>query len=190
MAGYYETIELNFMIAGHTKFRVDGNFGMIKKLYRKSTIYNIEQFTEVVRKSSPAGLNKVQCYENGQGFQYLDIKASLGTYFEKLVGIQKYHHFLFSADNPGVVKVQEEANGEFKEFNLLKTNGREIRETIKEIKNLTFTELVPPPLKMERQEYLYQKIRPLLPEKFRDITYSQPFQREINSNISTINLLS
>ena len=44
------------MIAGHTKFKVDGNFGLIKRLYRKSTIYHKEQFLEVVRKSSPAGL--------------------------------------------------------------------------------------------------------------------------------------
>jgi hypothetical protein len=116
--GYYETIELNFMIAGHTKFKVDGNFGMIKRLYRKSTIYSIEQFAEAVRKSSPAGLNKVQRYENGQGFQYLDIKADLENYFEKLTGISKYHHFFFSASELGIVRVQEEANGEFKEFNL------------------------------------------------------------------------
>ena len=30
--GYYEGIELNFMIPGHTKFKCDGNFGMIKTL--------------------------------------------------------------------------------------------------------------------------------------------------------------
>jgi hypothetical protein len=80
---FYETIELNFMIAGHTKFSPDRNFGMIKKLYRKSTIYTKEQFMEVVEKSSPQGLNKVQCYENGQGFQYLDFKI-LEKYFVKL----------------------------------------------------------------------------------------------------------
>jgi hypothetical protein len=35
---------------------------------------------EVIKKSSPAGLNKAQCYEGGKGFQYLDIKAILGIY--------------------------------------------------------------------------------------------------------------
>ena len=64
---YYENIELNFMLVGHTKFKCDSNFGLIKKLYHKSTIHSKEEFMEIVEKSSPKGLNKVQCYENGQG---------------------------------------------------------------------------------------------------------------------------
>jgi hypothetical protein len=97
------------MIAGHTKFKVDGNFGMIKKRYRKSTIYSKEEFVEVVEKSS--FLNKVQCYENGKGFQYYDFKV-LEKYFEKLFRIGRYHHFLFEKSNLGVVKVKEFVNSE------------------------------------------------------------------------------
>jgi hypothetical protein len=93
ITGFYESVELNFMIAGHTKFKVDGNFGMIKKRYQKSTIYTKEQFVEIVEKSSPAELNKVQCYEEGRGFQYFDFKV-LEKYFSKLPKIGKYHHFL------------------------------------------------------------------------------------------------
>ena len=81
---------------------------------------------EVVKKSSPAGLNKAQCYEGGKGFQYLDLKAILGIYFKKLPSIQKYQHFLFEASNLGVVKVQEIANGPFVEFNLLKAKKADI----------------------------------------------------------------
>ena len=44
---------------------------------------------EVIKRSSPAGLNKTQCYEGGKGFQYLDLKAILGIYFKKLPSIQK-----------------------------------------------------------------------------------------------------
>jgi hypothetical protein len=89
------------MIPGHTKFRVDGNFGLIKRLYHKSTIYGVEQFAEVVIKSSPAGLNKVQRYKNGQ-VQYFEFKV-LGKYFNKLPNIGKYHHFLFKSSDPGAV---------------------------------------------------------------------------------------
>jgi hypothetical protein len=92
------------MIAGHTKFSPDRNFGMIKRRYRKSTIYSKEDFVRVVEKSS--SLNKVQCYKEGKGFQYLDFKV-LEKYFEKLFKIGKYHHFLFNADKLGVVKVKE-----------------------------------------------------------------------------------
>ena len=94
ICGYYESIELNFMIPGHTKFKCDGNFGMIKKLYRRTRVDCLGHVVEVVKKSSPAGLNKAQCYEGGKGFQYLDIKAILGIYFKKLPSIQKYQHFL------------------------------------------------------------------------------------------------
>ncbi|RHZ37119.1 Chaperonin [endosymbiont GvMRE of Glomus versiforme] len=153
------------MIAGHTKFKVDGNFGLIKKKYRKSTIYWVDDFVEVVQKSSPAGLNKTQRYEDGQGFQYLDFKV-LERYFRKLSNIQRYHHFLFESSNLGVVKVQEFANGDFIEFDLWKDKDK-IIESIQEIKNLIFPILTPEPLSLERQEYLYKNICLSLPEGFR-----------------------
>ena len=163
ICGYYESIELSTMIAGHTKFKVDGNFGMIKRKYRKSTIYNKEDFIKVVKESSPVGLNKVQCYENCRGFQYLDFKV-LEKYFTKLPNIGKYHHFCFSADSLGVVKIKEFADSDFEELYLLKDNGRKATETIKEIRRLKFLILKPFPLKLERQEYLLQNIYPLLPK--------------------------
>ena len=75
------------MIPGHTKFKCDGSFGLIKKLYRRTRVDCLDHVVEVVKKSSPAGLNKAQCYEGGKGFQYLDIKAILGIYFKKLPNI-------------------------------------------------------------------------------------------------------
>ena len=74
-SGYYKSIELNFMIPGHTKFKCDGSFGLIKKLYRRTRVDCLDHVVEVVKKSSPAGLNKAQCYEGEKGFQYSDIKA-------------------------------------------------------------------------------------------------------------------
>jgi hypothetical protein len=106
------------MVAGHTKFSPDRNFGMIKKLYRKSTINCVDDFVKVVENSSPKGLNKVQRYKNSEGFQYLDIKASLGSYFVKIPNIARYHHFHFSADNLEIVKVQEFADSPLINFDL------------------------------------------------------------------------
>jgi hypothetical protein len=174
------------MIPGHTKFSPDRNFGMIKKRYWKSTINCVDDFVKVVKESSPAGLNKIQCYQNGQGFQYLDIRGSLEKYFQKLPNIARYHHFLFSADSLGVVKVQEEANGEFKEFNLWKDKDK-IIETIKEVRELVFTTLTPTSSKPERQQYLYEKIRPLISEKFKDITCPQPILDNIPTNKKSMN---
>ena len=159
------------MIPGHTKFKCDGNFGMIKKLYRRTRVDCLDHVVEVIKKSSPAGLNKTQCYEGGKGFQYLYIKAILGIYFKKLPSIQKYQHFLFEAINFGVVKAQEIANGPFAEFNLLKIRKADIFE---EIKSLSILVLTPPPLVYKRQEYLYNNIQPFVRDEFKDITCPKP----------------
>ena len=172
--GYYETIEQNFMMKGHNKSKVDGNFGMIKRRYKKSTVYSIEQFTEVVRKSSPIGYNKVQCYEDGKGFQYYDIRESLESYFTNLPSIGKYHHFLIENSNLGVVKAKEFVDSPWIEIDLLKTDGREREEIIREIRNLVFTILVPEPLSLKRREYLYKEIRPLLPESYQNVVCPKP----------------
>ena len=65
------------MVPGHTKFKCDGRFGLIKKLYRKTTVDCIDHIVEVVKRLSTAGLNKVQCYENSKGFQYLQSPAKI-----------------------------------------------------------------------------------------------------------------
>src|SRR5215204_4617626 len=133
ICGYYESIELNFMVPGHTKFKCDGSFGLIKKLYRKTTVDCVNHIVEVVKRSSIAGLNKAQSYENGKGFQYLDLNSVLGIFFKKLNGLQKYQHFLFEAANPGVVKTQIFANGAFTEFNLFRTKKADNSQVRKEI---------------------------------------------------------
>lgn len=135
----------------------------------------MDDFVKLVEKSSSSGLNKTQRYHGGtfRGFQYLDIKGGLEKYFRKLPNIAKHHHFFFSADNLGIVKFQEEVNGEFKEFSLWKDKDK-IIESIKEIRELAFPILTPPPLLIERQQYLYEKIRPLVREEFRDIVCPKP----------------
>jgi len=74
------------MIPGHTKFKCNSSFGLIKKLYRKITVDCVDHIIEVIKKSSIAGLNKTQHYYAGKGFQYLDIKSIL-------LGIQKLKNF-------------------------------------------------------------------------------------------------
>jgi hypothetical protein len=119
-------------------------------------------------------LNKAQCYDNGKGFQYLDLNSVLGIFFKKLNGLQKYQHFVFEAARPGVVKAQLIANGAFTEFNLLKTRKASVSEITKEIKSFSILVLIPPPLDYKRQEYLYQNIRPFVRNEFKDITCPNP----------------
>lgn len=171
ICGYYETIELNFMIAGHTKFNVDSYIGLIKKLFRKTEVNCLDDFIKVVEKSSPAGYNRVQCYENGQGFKYYDIRGTLEKYFIKLPNIAKYHHFFFSVNNLGVVRFQEFADSPFVEFNLWKDKGK-VAKNIREIRSLVFPVLVPSPLSSKRQKDFYE-ISSLMKKEYRDTVCSQ-----------------
>jgi len=88
--------------------------------------------------------------------------------------MQKFQHFLFTSSEPGVVKAQEVANGSFQEFKLLKTSKLETSKVIEKIKALSFPVLVPPPMKYERQEYLYNYIRPFVRDEFKDGTCPKP----------------
>ena len=98
----------------------------------------------------------------------------LGIFFKKLSGLQKYRHFLFNAANPGIVRVQMNANGIYTEFNLLKARKTNASKITKEIKSLSILILNPPPLDYKRQEYLYQNIRPFVRDKFKDIACPKP----------------
>ena len=41
MTGRHTSVELPFMLVGHTKFSPDHYFGLIKKVYRRSTVSTI-----------------------------------------------------------------------------------------------------------------------------------------------------
>ena len=70
------------MVPGHTKFKCDGSFGLIKKLYRKMTVDCVNHIVEVVKRLSTARLNKAQYYGNGKGFQYLDLNSLLWIFLK------------------------------------------------------------------------------------------------------------
>jgi len=111
----------------------------------------VNHIVEVVKKSSTTGLNKAQRYDNGKGFQYLDLNSVLGIFFKKLNGLQKYQHFVFeAAAKPGIVKAQLVANGDYTEFNLSNTRKASISEITKEIKKFSILVLTPPPLDYKR----------------------------------------
>jgi hypothetical protein len=73
-----------------------------------------------------------------------------------------------------VVQAQEAANGPFQEFKLLKASRFEAVKAIEKIKALSFPVLMPPPMKYERQDYLYNYIRPFVRDEFKDATCPKP----------------
>src|SRR5207253_6163702 len=74
-----------------TKFKCDGSCELIKKLYRKTTVDCVDHIVEVVKRSSTAGLNKAQCYDNGKRLSILRSEFRVGNFFKKLSGLQIFY---------------------------------------------------------------------------------------------------
>ena len=54
------TINLSFMLAGHTKFAPDRFFGLFKRQFRRATVDTLQDIVRVMRESSTAGKNNPQ----------------------------------------------------------------------------------------------------------------------------------
>ena len=169
------------MVPDHTKFKCDGSLGLIKGLYRETTVDCVDHVVDVVKKSSIARLNKARRYNGNEGFQYYDIISGLETYFKKLPGLQKFQHFHFTSANPGIIKAQEVANGPFQEFKLLKISKSITPQAVGKIKALSFPALKPLPMELKLQEYLHHDIRPFVQDEFKDITCPKPTILAINN---------
>jgi len=52
LMGYSKTVQVKFMVKGHTHFGPDSNFSHIKKRYRRSNAFSLAQLSEIVNKSS------------------------------------------------------------------------------------------------------------------------------------------
>ena len=85
-----------------------------------------------------------------------------------LKSITKYHHFQFSAGHPGSVFVKASSDDTEKEINLLSDKSwRPSQHNLPPV-------IDPPGLSLERQWYLYNKIREFCSEDTRDMMCPQP----------------
>ncbi|CAG8719812.1 44678_t:CDS:2, partial [Gigaspora margarita] len=78
--GMYDTIEVNFMVTGHTKFICDGYFGNIKTLYRKTVINTVDDVYKVINKSTQNSANNGICYNDGDPGKVLCQTEAHSTY--------------------------------------------------------------------------------------------------------------
>ena len=64
MTGHHTSVELSFMLVGHTKFSPDRFFGLFKKAFCRSTIFEISRQVEV---STATGQSIPQLVRNMKG---------------------------------------------------------------------------------------------------------------------------
>lgn len=166
LTGRSDWIELKFMVKGHTKFGPDGYFGMIKKVFHRTNTFSMEHLEEVVKQSSNKNMVKVF-----PSHRFKNFRRSLDELFNDLPRITKYRYFKFTKENPGVVMVRTNKNGEYLEFNILK----------KELETYEFEPktLKQPGLKSMKAKELYEKVRPFVPREFQDTLCPKPIDTPV-----------
>eukprot|EP00117_Sycon_ciliatum_P002887 scpid108407/ scgid7918/ len=79
-------------------------FGLLKRKLRRSDCYTLPQLPEVVKTSGQS--NSAQLIP-GSTVEWRTWGAFLSTFFRPVPGVSQHHHFEFSADKPGIVKVKK-----------------------------------------------------------------------------------
>ena len=162
--GLNTKITLSFMLVGHTRCFVDGNFGLLKKFYRRSDVDTMQQLRDVVNNSSRT--NNAQMYS----WEWREWDKALDTLFKPIPGIRKLQHFTFSSSQKGQVTVKDKCNGEGKTVNILKQGI-----TVEQVERARLPKIIQPAgMTNERKKYLYQKIREHVWPEFQDITCPPP----------------
>ncbi|KAG7481875.1 hypothetical protein JOB18_007261 [Solea senegalensis] len=167
----HSTLSMHFLMVGHTKLAPDCGFGLIKQEFMKTRVNTLEDIAQVVENSSPeSGLNIPQLVGTADGraiVKTFDWQTHLSPYFRKLPQIKSYQHFSFNTNRPGVVLARTHSDAEPIEFQLLHKPG-----VLPPVDGLPV--LAPPGLTMDRQTYLFEKIRPFCSDEAKDITCPAP----------------
>lgn len=146
-------------------------FWNLKKNFRKSKANSLLQVEEIVKSSTPSGLN--QCIitgtENGDVLVpiYDWLKYFKSKNWKSVEKITKYSHFYFSAERKGVVETKTSINGTTIKnritFNIEKMNLSDFPPKIDPL-GLTY----------KRKQYLYEKIRQYCEDPFKDLLCPHP----------------
>ena len=163
--GLNSKIVLSFMMVGHTRCFVDGNFGLLKKFYRSSDIDTVQQLEEMVNKSSRN--NIAQMYN----WEWREWDAMLNKLFRPLNGITKYQHFTFSNEELGKVTIKCTCDAEMEMSISIVKKGI----TIKTVEEAHLPQVLEPGgMTRERKQYMFDKIREHVWPQFQDITCPCP----------------
>ena len=158
------------MIAGHTKFAPDWCFGLLKQKYRNTHISNLTDLSNTVTASTVKGINIPQLAGTEDGTVIVDTynwHKFLEPHFMPLPALKKVQHFRFSADHPGTVFYRVRSEDPEQAFNLMRSST-----SFPVAGDLQASD--PPGLPVERQWYLYNKIREFVRPYAKDSTCPRP----------------
>ncbi|KAH9102410.1 hypothetical protein AeMF1_020995 [Aphanomyces euteiches] len=166
---YTQPSGLQLFVKGHTKNACDRGFGHTRKRSLKTDCWTFDQVVEVVQSSSSS--NKCVSLENDDT-PFFDYKSVVDEMFSNVQGIQKYQMFRMKSSDPGVVECRRHPHDEPKRFDLRRTydgivvgsdRARVLWEQVQAIDRPRFNP--------EKARDLYKKIRPYVPQEFRNCGY-------------------
>ena len=168
LTGLHHTINLHFTITGHTNFSPDACFGLIKRKFRKTDVSSLDDLARVVEESAACNICQLVGAQDGRVIvPSRDWAGFLSSYYRRLDGIKQYHHFRFERSHPGVVFLKKTAMAEEEERVLLRVAWTP-SPTDKP------PSIAPQGLSLERQKYLFDKIREYCREDVRDLVCPDP----------------
>ena len=171
LCGLHDEITVSFLPVGHTKFSPDCCFGLFKRHFRRSKVGCLDDIVRVVNESATPNVAQLVGTQDGE---VLVPMYDWSSFFEDatvktaLKGIKQMHHFHFSKSHPGKVMVRNSSIEEWRIINLLKDPSWHPVNLPEQV--------VPPGLPLERQWYLFEKIREFCPEECRDLVCPEPSQ--------------
>ncbi|KAI0230529.1 hypothetical protein LSAT2_019139 [Lamellibrachia satsuma] len=164
--GLHQSIELNFMVAGHTKFGPDWCFGLLKQKFRRTPVSCLDDMVRVTEESTVTGINIAQLV----GTENQDVKVPLYNWqtfladsFRPLLGMKQFQHFRFLSEEPGVVFARKQ-----------RTAVRSAAEARSSPTSCSTNNTTPPGLNVHRQWYLDDNIREFCHPNCVDVTCPEP----------------
>lgn len=157
-SGLNESIEISFLLVGHTKFAPDWCFGLVKQLFRKTTVGCLKDLEHVVNQSAVTNHAQLVGTEDGTIIVYqYDWSTYFAPYFKRTAfdGIKGWHHLKFTRSNHGKCTVREYSDSTEKVIDILHKDHLDWKPNPEDLP----PEIQPPGLSKERQTYLYNKIR-------------------------------
>jgi hypothetical protein len=170
---YYRSVNIIFLVAGHTKNVADCLFNLLKTLYRKSQVFSMEQLVTVLNKSQYVECVKVGT-EDFCNFGKLEDKVYKHT---PLSGHTKKYQVFYSNDkNPGILyaKVSNNTASKVHEMDLRKGTGAERTKILEDFDVVDCEHLPVEGIRTIKQVELFSKWRKHVPNEYKSPLYDDP----------------
>ncbi len=154
---------IKFMIKGHTHFIVDSNIGHTKRELRRSDVFCLDHWVEVINRSAKTNKAKVV-----NGDDVFDWKKGLNHYFKAFDGISKFQHFVADSSQPGWIFAKYGIDDDtWKKRKLLKS---ELSLNLEEFKSLPkyLSAVGFKGGKYEKEKRLFENLRQYVKDEWKD----------------------